>query len=121
VPAARHSPSDLGQRIGYQLVGRQLFLERKHGAHGWVEVGTRDLAQRRDENNQHRTSSKGIAKQRQGDVAASEALTHDARADDRRQEQAGAQRLRGDSLCSHATFGLSEVLPSMRPISRRWF
>ena len=48
-----------------------------------------------------------------------EALAHDAGADDGRQQQAGAQRLRSKPLRPHATFGFGDVLPSVRPMSCR--
>jgi len=82
-------------------------------------MGSRDWAEHRDQNNQHGSGGKGVAKQGEGDIPVRQALAHDAGADDSRQQQAGAQRLRADPLCFHATFGLGEVPPSMRPISCR--
>ena len=81
---------------------------------------TRDRPERGDQHDEDRPRRERVPQQGQGDVAAGEALTHDARADDGCQQQAGAQRLRRDPLRAHATFGFDEVLPSMQPMSCRW-
>ena len=74
----------------------QLAAEREREAHRRVEMRARERAERENENGEDRAGRQRVAQQRQRVVTAGKALRHDAGADDRGEQEGGAQTL-GDA------------------------
>jgi hypothetical protein len=103
---------DLGEEVARHLTPRQAALARVREGHGGIEVRARDRTERQDQGYQPCARRDRVGQKRYRNVAARQLLAHDARTDDRREQERRAQSL-GDELsqqhplCLPSCIGLS--------------
>ena len=88
---------DLGEEIAGHLAPRQATLTRVREGHRGIEVHAGDRPERQDEGDQPCARRHRVGEKRDRHVAARQLLAHDARTDDRREQEGRAQSL-GDEL-----------------------
>ena len=82
-----NAPTIWATMYGRHVAPGQPALRRVGERDGRIEVRARDRAERQDQRDERRAGREGVREQRHRDVAAGEALAHDAGADDGRQQQ----------------------------------
>ncbi len=85
--------ADLGEHVRRHLAPRQPSLRGVRQGDRRVEVRAGDRAEGQDQRDEAGAGRERVGEQRDRDVPAREPLAHDARADDRGEEQGRAQRL----------------------------
>src|SRR5829696_1287585 len=104
---AEAAADDLSYHIRPELAPPQTAVDGHHERDRRVEVRARDRPERQDQHHQDGSGRYRIAEERDRDVPARKLLGHDARADDRRNEETCAERFRrdapGQGLWLHAT------------------
>jgi hypothetical protein len=92
-PHAEHCARGLRHDIAGNFVPAHSALARVGERHGGIEMCAGNRAECKNERNQRRARRQRIREKRDGDVAAAEALAHDARTNDSRQQQCRSEFL----------------------------
>ena len=120
---ADNSPGKLRDGVGDGVAGGDASAGAERKRHGGIEMGARNRPKHRDEHDQHGARRQRVGKECERFVTAGQPLAHDAGADDSRQQQCRAERLRGEparqSWLAHLVG--SGVGASVRPIASRRF
>jgi hypothetical protein len=96
-PYACNGSEDLCGDVAGGHRPRQFSSQCEGDAHGRIEMRAGKRPEDQDQHGQNRACRYGVAQQRERDVSAGEPLGHDAGADDRRQQERGAQPFRKDT------------------------
>ena len=92
-PHTEHCAYGLRRDISRNVAPAHPALARVRERDGRVEMRTGNRAESKNEGYQRGARRQRVCKQRDCDVAAAQALTHDAGADDRGQQQRGSEQL----------------------------
>ena len=95
---ARQRTDDLAQHIQGSFAAAQMAFNDFNHRHQRIKVRARNRSKGCDECVKCRARGDGIGQQRNGHVAACEALTHDAGAHHCREQHCGTQRLGNEAL-----------------------
>ena len=92
-PHAQHRARRLRRYIARNLAPSNPGLARVRQRDGRIEMRTGDRPEGKDERDQHSARRQRVREERDVDIAAAQALAHDAGANDRRQQQRCSEQL----------------------------
>lgn len=90
---------DLRRDVARRFAPREAALRSVGQTYSWIEMRPRDRTERENERYEHCASCERIGEQRDRNVSACEAFTHDARSNDRHQEKRRTRRLGDHAPC----------------------
>ena len=99
---ADNRAEDLSRPVGERRHRRNLATQREIECHRRIEMRAGERRENRDQNDQCRAGRDRIGEQCEGLVAACQAFRHDARADDRHQQERGSEAFGGETTRDHA-------------------